>query len=89
MCLCKQKLWTSIWFVLDFIKFFECFSLIDKNFLIGNDRQSIIRYFDRRKACLITSYTASSTNSSIYSLSCTPEFIFAAWDRGITVIDFS
>ncbi|CAF0710629.1 unnamed protein product [Brachionus calyciflorus] len=54
----------------------------------GNDRQSIIRYWDRRFNRVISSFTASKTNSSIYSLASTPESIFACWDKGVTLIDF-
>lgn len=56
----------------------------------GSSRQSLIRYWDRRSASrLVTSFAASSNNSSIYSLATSPEAIYAAWDHGITSIDFS
>lgn len=54
----------------------------------GNDRQSIIRYWDRRVNKIIRSFEASSSNSSVYSLACTPDSILAGLDRSITLIDF-
>ena len=54
----------------------------------GNDRQSIVRYWDRRANKIVCSFHVSDTNSSIYSLACTPDSILACWDRGVTLIDF-
>lgn len=54
----------------------------------GNDRQSIIRYWDRRVNKIIRSFKACSTNSSVYSLACTPDSILAGLDHGIILLDF-
>ncbi len=57
--------------------------------LSGNNRQSMVRYWDRRQSRIISTFYASKNNSSVYSLACTPETIYAAWDMGITAINFS
>ena len=57
--------------------------------LSGNDRESIIRLWDRRQEKIISTFNASKYDSSIYSLACTPDSIYAAWELGLTVIDFS
>ena len=54
--------------------------------LSGNDRYGLIRYWDMRQMKIIKSYNATNYNSPIYSLACTPNTIYAGWERGITSI---
>ncbi|RNA41049.1 F-box WD repeat-containing 4 [Brachionus plicatilis] len=56
--------------------------------LSGNDRQSIVRYWDRRVNRIIRSFEVCKTNSSVYSLACTPDCILAGVDLGIILLDF-
>ncbi len=57
--------------------------------LSGNNRQSMVRFWDRRQTKIISTFYASQNNSSVYSLACTPDTVYAAWDLGLTAIELS